>query len=102
MTIESIVSSDGDNVTIRVIGRFDFSMLRNFRSAYTNNNDKPMIVTVDLSQTEYMDSSALGMLLVLREFSEKMGGTVILYKPSDGIKDILDIAKFDSFFISRK
>ena len=98
MAIESIVSSDGDKVTIKVIGRFDFSSLRDFRSAYTNNNDKPMIFTVDLSQTEYMDSSALGMLLVLKECAEKMDGTVALYKPSDSIKDILDIAKFDTFF----
>jgi anti-anti-sigma factor len=98
MAIESIASSDGNKLTIKAIGRFDFSSLQDFRSAYTNYNDKPMTFRVDFSQTEYMDSAALGMLLVLKEFAEKMGGAVTLYKPTNTIKSILDIARFDTLF----
>ena len=98
MTIDSRISGDDNKLVIKVIGRFDFSSLQEFRSAYSNYGDKPISIMVDFSQTEYMDSAALGMLLVLKEFAEERGSRVTLYKPSEGIKSILDIARFDSLF----
>jgi anti-anti-sigma factor len=52
---------------------------------------------VDLRDTEYMDSSAMGMLLQLRDHS-KSGNGVSLANPNEGVSEILRIANFDKLF----
>jgi len=69
MTITSQASKDGEELTIRVTGRFDFSSLQIFRNAYENVENLPKKYTVDLKESDYLDSSALGMLLALRDFA---------------------------------
>ena len=64
MSLSTTVSPDGSTVTIAISGRFDFGIHREFRNAYEKAEVKsanPKYV-VDLGGTEYMDSSALGML----------------------------------------
>jgi len=62
------VSSIGNNTTIQLTGEFIFDINAEFRRAYKENKRSERY-TVDLSQTNYMDSSGLGMLLQLREFA---------------------------------
>jgi anti-anti-sigma factor len=47
---------------------------------------------------EYLDSSALGMMMLLRERSQAVGKTVVLSKPSSTVAQILDIANFSKLF----
>jgi len=98
MTIHT-QSSDGDNtLTIRVEGTFDFSSHSDFRAAYKSQNKAGINYRVDLSKTEYMDSSALGMLLMIKEHAEVNRGTVTLYRPSSEIKEIFKMANFFKLF----
>jgi len=100
MSINSTVSASGDTVTIKISGRFDFSIHRDFRQAYEGakpTSNKPCFV-VDLSETEYMDSSALGMLLLLREHAGDDNANVKITNCRPVIKEILDIANFDKLF----
>ncbi len=53
---------------------------------------------MDLSHAEYMDSSAMGMLLQLREHSSKKPGSVVLVNGNEAIQDILRIANFSALF----
>ena len=55
--------------TLRLKGRFQFDSHREFRSAYEPYIADPAmrVVVVDFSGVDYLDSSALGMLLLLRE-----------------------------------
>ena len=53
---------------------------------------------VDLGKIEYMDSSAMGMLLQLREYSAKKEGNVSLINANESVQEILDIANFDKLF----
>ncbi len=41
-----------------------------------------------------MDSSALGMILLLKDHADNLGGQVIIKKPSDTVNKILEIAQF--------
>ena len=68
MSITSQLSDQGKILTIAIQGRFDFSALQNFRNAYEKVNPKPREYIIDLKDAEYLDSSALGMLLALRDY----------------------------------
>ncbi|RMG38646.1 MAG: anti-sigma factor antagonist [Gammaproteobacteria bacterium] len=87
----------GDVVTIEVKGRFDFAAHQEFLGAYKHFPKGEKQFVVDLSGTEYMDSSAMGMLLQLREHGDK-SKPVELINGNDGIREILRIANFDKLF----
>ncbi len=98
MAVTSEVSGDGKTVTIKVAGRFDFSEQKEFREAYRNHTTPGQQFQVDLSGTEYMDSSALGMLLLLKEHADSCKGKVELNKPSEAIRKILEMTNFNRQF----
>ncbi len=87
----------GDTVTIHVTGRFDFAAHQDFLNAYKGHPKGEKKFVVDLAGTEYMDSSAMGMLLQLREHG-RAGEVVELTNSSEGVREILRIANFDKLF----
>ncbi|MDH4133411.1 MAG: STAS domain-containing protein [Gammaproteobacteria bacterium] len=97
MPVTTAVSPDQKCVTIGINGRFDFSLHREFREAYRQHQGIPDFV-VNLSGTEYLDSSALGMLLLLREHAELSRGSVVLRDPPAGVRKVLSIANFEKLF----
>ncbi len=98
MSVQVESAADGAEVTIKVSEKFDFSLHREFREAYKDCNASGANFHVDLSEAEYMDSSALGMLLLLREHADLLGGDVDLFKPSSSVKKVLTVANFDKLF----
>ncbi len=97
-TIYAKDSANGMTLTIHVEGRFDFSALPLFRSAYEKEQPKPKIYIIDLSKADYLDSSALGMLLALRDYAGGDASTVRLRHPNADVKKILVITKLDELF----
>ncbi len=97
MPINNMVSSDGKVVTLQISGRFDFAMHQEFMQAYKAYERGSKEFVVDLGKAEYMDSSALGMLLQLRDYGAK-SGSVELRNSNDSIREILRIANFDKLF----
>lgn len=83
---------------IHVDGAFDFSVYREFREAY-KGFEKGSDVLVDLSRATYLDSSALGMLLMLREHVGGGQGNIRL-QVSDvpEIRRVVEIARFGDLF----
>ena len=53
---------------------------------------------VDLAQAEYLDSSAMGRLLQLREHSGNADRKVVLKNANDAVRDVLAIANFEKLF----
>lgn len=96
--VTSSVSSDGRTVTIHIKGRFTFLMHREFRDAYHSRTGVNTQFVVDLSVTDYMDSSALGMLLLLREHAGGEKASVVISHPNPTITKILTIANFHKMF----
>lgn len=91
---------NGSTATINISGRFDFNVQRDFKNAYASHLESPAIkeVEVNLASVEYLDSSALGMLLMLRERAATAGKGLKLCKPSTSVAQILDIANFSKLF----
>lgn len=95
-TIHSV--TNGSEVTIAINGRFNYSVHREFRDAYEKADGKSAHYVIDLRGTEYMDSSALGMLLLLREHAGGDRADVRIINASPAIQDILAIANFHRLF----
>ena len=101
MSITAQISPDGHSVTINVNGRFDFSTHQDFRAAYEQHEQRPGDGTryvLDLGNTEYMDSSALGMLLMLREHAGGESAAVRIANCGEAIRNVLTIANFQQLF----
>jgi anti-anti-sigma factor len=98
MSLNYNLSDDGKTFTIQIKGKFDFNVVQAFRSSYENVGEKKPKVIVDLRETEYMDSSALGMLLNMQK---SLGDTVESIRIGNcrtQIKKILQISRFDKKF----
>ncbi|PIP78306.1 MAG: anti-anti-sigma factor [Gammaproteobacteria bacterium CG22_combo_CG10-13_8_21_14_all_40_8] len=89
---------DGSNLTITVTGRFDFSVHQEFRMAYEGLSPSPSQYIVDLGETSYLDSSALGMLLLLRDFSGGDSADIKIINCNQDVKKILAISNFEQLF----
>jgi len=90
------MSEDGQQLTISIKGRFDFAKHREFREAYEH---RPLeTVVVDLKEATYLDSSALGMLLLLRDDAGGDNADVRLVNSSSDVRKILAISNFDKLF----
>ena len=99
MTITASLTEDKSTLTIKVQGRFDFSTLQQFRNAYEKTPPpKPKTFIVDLKESDYLDSSALGMLLALRDYAGGDEANVRITHPNADIKKILVITKLDELF----
>jgi len=97
MAITGNVTDNGNLVEITINGRFDFNIHHDFRNIY--RNEKPdATYTIDMSGTEYIDSSALGMLLLLREHAGNEGAKITINGCNDDIKKIFSISNFEKLF----
>lgn len=97
MSITSRVSESERVVEIAVKGRFDFGLQKEFRDAY-RDCAPDMKYRVRLKDVEYLDSAALGMLLLLRQHAGDAKDSVVLCEPSEAVRKILTVANFDRIF----
>jgi anti-anti-sigma factor len=99
MTVSATLASNGRELTIKIHGRFDFSAHQEFRDAYEHNDSNVNSYIVDLSGASYLDSSALGMLLLLRDYAGGDQADIRLTNCNDDIRKILTISNFEQLFI---
>jgi len=94
------VTIAGSVAKLHMKGRFDFNVHRSFKEAYDPllNQNGVSSLEIDLGEVEYLDSSALGMLLLVRERAEAQGKPVVLSHPNATVAQILDIANFKKLF----
>lgn len=88
---------------LKLSGRFDFHSHRDFRSAYEQalESGAAKTIVVNFDGVDYLDSSALGMLLLLREKAEASGKQVELAGLQGTVKQVLDVANFGKLFTIR-
>ncbi|MED5465273.1 MAG: STAS domain-containing protein [Myxococcota bacterium] len=98
MAVISEVSEDGATLTIRISGRFDFSSHQDFRKAYESVAEPGGGYVIDMSEAEYLDSSALGMLLLMREHAGGDQAQITISNCRPQIKNILKVANFAKLF----
>ncbi|MGQ9683946.1 MAG: STAS domain-containing protein [Anaerolineae bacterium] len=84
-------------------GSFDFNAHKEFRRACDTLLDEPAVrvLELDLARVQYLDSSALGMLLILRDKAEERGKQVILSGARGTVRQVLEIVNFGKLFTLR-
>ena len=98
MAITSKISDDQREVTIKVDGRFDFNQHKAFREAYSRLDPERARYQIDLSSTEYIDSSALGMLLLLRERAGGDRSRISIRGCCAEVCHVLEVSRFQDLF----
>ncbi len=98
MAVETNLNTETQTLEVRISGRFDFSIHQNFRKITQQTGAGVKSIAIDLSETEYMDSSALGMLLVLRDKVNEKKEAITIRNAKDEVRKILKIANFDKLF----
>ncbi len=96
MAISSV--TEGNELIISIQGRFDFSAHQDFRNSYESLAAAPTSYRVDMNETTYLDSSALGMLLLLRDHAGGNKANISIVNCSADVKKILTISNFEQLF----
>lgn len=100
------ISIDINDTVARIVlaGRFDFSTHGAFSDCYVAAIADAGVkqIEVDMGCVEYVDSSALGMLLLLGERAKLANKAVLLARPNDMVTQVLDRVGFNKIFAIRK
>lgn len=99
-----ITTDQKDQVSrMRLNGRFDFNSHREFRNACDQilQDQSNKEIEVDFSNVDYLDSSALGMLLLLREKASNVNMQVSLLNCKGIVQQVLEVANFQKLFTIR-
>ncbi len=98
MSIHSELHDGTARITIS--GRFDSGLYQDFKSTYLPLLDNRAVRTieVDVSQVAYLDSGALGMLVLLNETAKNANKSVSLISLPGPVANVLKIANADKLF----
>ncbi|HNF92415.1 MAG TPA: STAS domain-containing protein [Accumulibacter sp.] len=98
--MQASITKESGTAEVRLSGRFDFNAHRDFRNAYEPLMAESDIraVTIDMGGVEYLDSSALGMLLMLRDKAGAANKALTLTNVRGPVKQVLEIANFGKLF----
>lgn len=93
------VQVDEKVVTISLSGSFDIGCYEAFNNSYKPYiSDLDSVFIIDMQSTTYMDSSALGMLLLLRDRTGGDRARVLITNVGEAVMEVLTIANFDQLF----
>ncbi len=95
--------STANSVTLRPSTRFDFNSFREFRSGYEQaleNTDTKLLI-IDMHDVQYIDSAALGILLLMRDRATAANCEVELHNLRGVAREVLEIANFQKIFTIR-
>jgi anti-anti-sigma factor len=98
--MKPVVKIEGKVGRLILVGQFDFNMHKDFRLASQELLDHTGVdeILVDFDQVPFLDSSALGMLLLLKERSALQKKTLALVNCHDTVQQVLEIACFNKMF----
>lgn len=90
----------GQRFLINLSGRFDFSALRSFRDLYEPAliDRESSIIEINFRMVDYLDSAALGMLLLLRDKARLANRQVVLSGCKGTVLALLEVANFGQLF----
>lgn len=96
--MRAVLSFENNKACIALSGNFTFEAHRDFKEATANALAHEGIASIEINfdQVDYLDSAALGMLLLL---NERAGGRKIALVNCRGtVKAVLDVASFGKIF----
>jgi anti-anti-sigma factor len=95
-SVKTLVS--GKTLTLVVTGDFKFDLYHEFRDAFSKT-EKGIQLIIDLRHVTSMDSSAMGMLLNMKETLDRGDREIHLRSAPPHLLKLLQISRFDKKFI---
>ena len=94
------VVKESGRADLKLSGRFDFKAQRAFCAAYEPlmADAEVKALNVDLAAVDYCDSSALGMLLMLRDRAGAANKSLALVNVQGAVGQMLEMANFGKLF----
>ncbi|CAA7615492.1 Sulfate transporter/antisigma-factor antagonist STAS [Magnetospirillum sp. SS-4] len=90
----------GGTLAVRLNGRMTHADYKGFREILARiNQDRPQRVTFDLTTVSFIDSSALGMLLIVRDAAVQDKRDVVLKGASGQAETLINVGKLHNYFI---
>lgn len=87
-----------DHNVVGISGSFAFHLQSDFRKAYESISKTTVSVVLDFGGVDYMDSSGLGMLLVMKKYLDDAKVSYEITNSRDQTLDLLKMTHFDKFF----
>jgi len=91
-----VIHSESGSTTITIHGKFNFACYDEFHRVV--GREARASYTVDLTNVQYLDSAALGMLLLLRERVKDDRHRVTIIAGAGQPAEILRLANFGTLF----
>jgi anti-sigma B factor antagonist len=94
-----MVSGDQPEYEIRLLGELDMSTAPKFRDELLRVvTDGTTLVTVDLSELAFVDSTGLSVLITGLKRLRQQGGEMALRSPTPGTRRVLEITGLTEVF----
>ena len=93
------INCDDTTCQIDLAGEFTFrdnDMFRNLLNDLPTRSARD--IQINLAQTNYIDSAALGMFLLLRDTMEENNMRLVLLTPKGQVKKMFDLSQFNTLF----
>jgi anti-anti-sigma regulatory factor len=98
MEIETQLSEDGQELTLSLLGKFDYTCHQDFLDTYETLTPVPKKFIIDALEVTTIDSSALGMLLLLRNHAGGDNAEIQIINAKVDIYKLMHTCKFDELF----
>ncbi len=98
MAISLRVDDSSGEATIVITDSLTFQDHHAFTAAYKSLNGGYSRYVVDMCRLQYLDSSALGMLLRFREHLADKKDRITIMTSLNAVPEILRVARFDTLF----
>jgi anti-anti-sigma factor len=94
------IQNIGITTVLELDGEFVFESFSTLRQACRPILDNAAIkfIQIELSKVNYVDSSALGMMLLMKEKAGHAGKLVQIKGAHGHVRGVLEVAKFDRMF----
>lgn len=90
----------GTECILTISGRFDFNSRQDFRESYEAalKNKDLKVINLSMEKMDYLDSAALGMLLILKNKADAENIEIVISDCPQEINKIFNIANFQKIF----
>jgi anti-anti-sigma factor len=97
--MESTRTTNGGVCNVKLSGRFTFADHNDFKEIFQFFADSSINkIEIDLSNVEFVDSAALGMLLLTRDEAKKASKALTIRNPQGQVKKMFEISRFYDLF----
>lgn len=89
----------GSSCNIKIKGKFTFSDHKEFKLLFSVlADDSVQSLNLNFAAVEFIDSAALGILLLARDEAEKFSKGVVLQNPVGQVKQMFEVSRFYDLF----